>query len=735
MRIFFPFLPAVRLLAVAVTGILAAVFLPVLPVLWLAVSLAGALVTVIVLAATLKRPANAAIPPAAVVGYLLTVAAAFAWYASVRYLQVPDPSLLEWVGSDVLLSGVVEGRPSVAPSGLGFGLRVREVFHDGNVRRLDDGAKVFVRVPPGSDFRLEEGEFVRIKGRPGLIALPANRGEFDARHEARFHGVHVQLYCPGPWCILRDPGAGSSPLYRHVVNPARNYLAACIDADLPAGRERQFVKGMLLGEQDLLPEELSEAFRRTGTAHVIAVSGLHVALLALAVNLLLQRLKTRRAGRMAAFLLFVVVLGWYCLVTGNAPSIRRAAIMSSIMLGGGSVGRRSWSFNSLAASDLVILGFDPFDLFNAGFLMTNSAVVGILGLYGPLSRMFPEGRGIPARLFSPVWRACSVSLAAMAGVSPVIALMFGTFSLAGIVANLPVVFFSNLAMYSALPMFALHPLLPLPAGLFGLATWLFARLTLLSMLLCNRMPMASLSLQPTLFGVAVFYLTLLLLTLSLMRRQWGRSAIVLLCGANVLVWSAVWQGRPAGTRSAMVTVNLGKNVAVLFSSGSETVVVDAGRNRAAWPRVVRQAEVWGLPAPSAIVGFFSPDSVVAAAPVPRRLDAAGTALRLRTIVVSRQSERVVRIDSRGRSVLLVSGMARLSRAGRQSVDVAVIWLYRFTGKQWRELDVWRQQASPRQVFLVPGAFMGAGQRELLRRYARSRKGVVLRSERRQSAWF
>ncbi|MCE1274654.1 MAG: hypothetical protein LWW75_09060 [Chlorobiales bacterium] len=60
-------------------------------------------------------------------------------------------------------------------------------------------------------------------------------------------------------------------------------------------------------------------------------------------------------------------------------------------------------------------------------------------------------------------------------------------------------------------------------------------------------------------------------------------------------------------------------------------------------------------------------------------------------------------------------------------DVAMIWIYRFTGKQWRELDSWIGTMKPVEVLLVPGPFMTAAQRALLARYAASRKGVSVRS--------
>jgi competence protein ComEC len=732
MRYFLSSLPAVRLLACGVAGILSAMTLPAPPETWLLLCLAAGLLTSALLLLERYRHASSGLSLPALLSYLLAVASAFAVYASNRYAFVPVPSLISWAGREVIVSGVVDGRPQLASSGAGFQLHVREVFQGRKRTTLEDRAKIFVRLPHDAGFQLQEGEFVRVKGHLGLIAPSANRGEFDPRQQARYRRIHVQIFCPGPWCLLREPPGKGFDLFRMVVNPARRYLAGSIDGRFPQGRERDFVKGMVLGEQELLPEELSEAFRRTGTTHVIAVSGLHVALLALAVNLCLQRLKVTKAGRWLAFLLFVSVLAAYSLVTGNAPSIRRAAIMSAVMIGGGVLGRKSWPLNSLAVSDLLILLFDPFDLFNVGFLMTNGAVLGILLFQGPLSRLVPSGKSLIRHLLAALWSGFCVSLSAMAGVSPVIALTFGTFSPSGILANIPVVFFSNLAMYAALPLFLFHPLPGGIASLFALSSWIFAKLTLFFTLLFSSLPLASVELRPDLFEVMLFYATLGALLFLIGRRAWGRAAIAVLAGANLMLWHGL--ARQAPKPPGMLTVNLGREVAVLFSSGSETVLVDAGRTGKAWNRILRQADLWGLARPNAVVGLMSPDTVVAALPSAHRLDSSGRSLVLHSVVVTRLADRVVRIDSRRRSMLLVSGMGRLTETRCAHADLAMIWIYRFTGKQWRQLDAWLDTDGPGRVLLVPGPFMSPAQRALLERYALSRKGISIRSKTLQTAW-
>ncbi|NTU57767.1 MAG: ComEC family competence protein [Chlorobiaceae bacterium] len=730
MRYFLSAYPALRILVCAVFGIIAGVVISFPQTAWLAISLTSCLVVVIMLIVDRIRHRSGALSVISVTGYLIAIFGAFALYSSFSFRTVPVPSLLSWVGRDVILSGEVEGRPVIVDAGANMQIRVHEVFEKGRTIQVDERANVFVRLPASAGFDLLDGDYVRVKGRLGLIAGASNRGEYDPRLQNRYRRIHVQMFCAGPWCMLKESPQRGFSLLRSIINPVRAYLSCSIDQGFPSGSERQFVKSMILGERDMLPEELYDAFRRTGTAHVIAVSGLHVALLAYAVNLCMQRLKVTAAGRWLSMLIMVSVIALYSFVAGNAPSILRAAIMSGMMICGNVLGRKSFPVNSLAASDLLILLLDPLDLFNPGFMMTNGAVMGILTIHGRLAGLVPEGKALMKRVAHLIWSSFSVSVSAMIGVSPIIAWYFGTFSSSGIVANLPVVLFSNLAMYASLPLFFFHGISGDLASMFGMCAWLFARLTLFFTLLFSRMPLGNIEVRPDLFDVAIFYGALAGVLWFLERKAWGGFMITLLLGLNLILWHET--GKPQLKPPGMVTINLGRDLALLYSSGSETVLVDAGRRKGAWERIVRQSAAWGVAPPVAAAGLFSPDSVIGALPLSRRPDSSGR-LVLRSVVLTPLSDKALRIDSRGRSMLLVSGMARLPETGGEGSDV-VLWVYRFTGKQWRELDGWIAGRHPRRMLLVPGPFMSVAQRELLARFASGHQGVEVRSKSVQSAW-
>jgi len=726
-RFFLPAHPALRLLACAVFGILAAIALPFSPFGWLAVALFACIVTGLLLFVNRKRFPAGKLSALLAVSYLLMVFAGFAFHAAAVFRLVPSPSLLSWVGREVIVSGIVDARPVVSHGKARLRVSAREVFENGRTTRVDEPVTVVIRMSGDQDFGIQQGDFVHVKGSVGLIPPASNPDEFDPRWYSRLKGVHCQLFCVGPWMVRQGVQPTSSLSFGLAINPLRNYLQSAIDQRFPAGPEQGFIKGMMLGERELVQEEVYDAFRRTGTAHVLVVSGLHVALLAYVVNLALQRLRVTSAGKWLSLFILVAVIALYCFVTGNAPSTRRAAIMASVIIAGGTIGRKSYALNSLAAADLIILLFNPLELLSPGFQMTNAAVVGILTIYPWLSSLIPDGDGVLRKVAHFFWSAFSVSLSAMIGIAPVIAWYFGTYAPSGIIANVPVVFFSSMAMYASFPMVLLHGFGGGVAELFGLSSWLFANVALWFVEQFSRLPFASVEVHPDLFGVVVFYLSVALALSAISSKAWGRLAVSVLIGLNMLLWYEVV--RPVPDSPRMVTVNAGRDMALLLSSGNETLLVEDGRRSMDRERIRRQSSLWGLAEPVASVGMFSADSDEQLQPV-----SAGLLSASRQFVVRRPAERVLRIDSKQRSWLFVSGLKRLEQTPANGGNV-VLWIGRFTEKEWSRLESWVASVHPQRMLLVPGVAMPYVQRGLLERFAMQHPVVEVRSKSGQTVWY
>ncbi len=712
--------PAVRLLAVVCSGIVAGKYFSLPLFFWLVPALACLLLLAVFLIVNRKKPLFGE----AVAAYLLCVFFSFGGFTEYAYRYLDRATVLNWSGQEVLLYGKVVSRPRMYEKGAGWILDVREVFAGGKTEDASGGVKVFLRIADGEKPEVEKGDMIRIKGRPRPIPHAANPGDFDAHDYYWRQGVHAELYCLGPW-MMRNYGIDGNDFFEKLlVRPARRYLSGSIEALIPPGHERQFLQGIFLGQRELLEREVYRKFQAAGTAHVLAVSGLHIGLFVIAILALMQRIRTSTAGRWAVFLFIALVLLVYSSVTGNAPSVRRASIMVVALIGGSVAGRQSFPLNSLAAADLVLLFLDPLELFSAGFLMTNAAVAAILLLYPLFSKPAVAWSGFAGRLCRGLWNAFSVSLAAIIGVSPVIAWFFGTFSLAGFLANLPVVFLVSSMMYAMLPALLLNALLPGLAEYFASSAWLFAKMALGVTEFFGSLQWAVAQLEPDGVGMIVYYAALLAALYFLHRRKPAGVVITLLCVANYFAWTPVLQAKSPAPVLARVSV--GNDHALLCSVAGSSILIDAGSKASHCETIGRQMRRYGIRKLDAAVQFASPDSLVAAIDARSHMLSGDRRLSAPSFVLARPGKDVLMfLASDGSSFLFASGPDALMRYEADRFDRVILKVKRFGVDEYRSLGAWLGKVSPEECVVLCSSRMPETDRGLLLHLAGKRKNLMV----------
>ena len=722
--------PAVRLLFTAIAGIVSGVYIPLPLEQWMmCCALSFSLLLGTLLYETINHEVKLSIV-FRVLSYSLLVLFCFAAYGSFRLNYLPSNGLLQFSGKTVLIYGRVDGRPALSLKGGSWFMDVEEVFESGRTVKLHDRVKVIMRTAGSWGLEVHYGDMVRVKGKLDLIPEAANRGEFNPRNAGRLKQVAVQLYCIGPWQVQLEGESQLNHFEHFMVLPVYNYMVKSMEQLIPDGQERKLAAGVLFGEKENMSEEVFEAFKLTGTAHILAVSGLNVGLLALAIHICLQRLKVTATGRWVALVLFFLMLLIYSSLTGNSPSVKRAAFMSMLLIGGETFGMKTYPINSLAFADFLILLFDPLDLLNPGFLMTNASVLAILLMYPRFISPQRKGRGILKSAGYLLLSSFMITLAAIIGVSPVIAYYFGTFSLISFLANIPVVFFSNLLMYDLVPMLLLNIVSSYAASFFAASSFFFAELTLKSAIFFSSLPFASITIKPDLLQLCCYYTLVGSLLLFSYRKAWGQLAVSLLLGVNILFWYS-FIIFPYPEAPGILTVNLGKNIATLISSGSETVLIDAGRVPRDQKRIVGQLDEYGIALPRAVVQFYTPDSLIAKVPAGHHMLKDSTKLSLPSMVIVRPEEKVLKLWSRKRSLLMVSGTSRLKESELYKADIAFLWMYRFGDHQQHQLQSWLTYAHPKRCILIPGSFLSHTDLATMQRFVTLHPGLEVRSKTRQ----
>lgn len=235
------------------------------------------------------------------------------------------------------------------------------------------------------------GARISLKGTFRLPSGPRFPGEFDYGGRLAAQGVAGTFDCYRRTEIFAF-GQKREGYAEEVVRSVRAWVRR-FARERVGGEEGDVLTALMLGDRGEIDRSTRDAFARTGTAHVLAVSGLHVGLIALALFVCVSWLRSRPLR----FALFTGALGAYVVLVGAPPSVLRASVMAVVFLLAYEVGRLSRPLNTFGVAALVLLLLEPAWLFDVGFQLSFAAVAGILLLYGPLYRRlsvrFPRSMG------------------------------------------------------------------------------------------------------------------------------------------------------------------------------------------------------------------------------------------------------------------------------------------------------------------------------------------------------
>ena len=231
-----------------------------------------------------------------------------------------------------------------------------------------------------------------------------------------------------------------------------------IDA-LFSGDDHGIIKALLTGDRSSLDDEIISDFRKSSLSHVLVVSGMHLVIISNSLAKLLSKFLSKKKHALA-----VILFCWlFAALSGFGISIVRAAVMMTIMQSGMLIDRRGDTLTSLATAAIVIALPSPNVITSASFLLSFSAVAGLSLLQKPIcSALYNERSNIVVKYIA---ESCSAAAAAQLATAPVCAVMFGSVSVIGIIANLAVVWLLQPIMAMgiiSLILGCLHPVLAVP---------------------------------------------------------------------------------------------------------------------------------------------------------------------------------------------------------------------------------------------------------------------------------
>ncbi len=397
---------------------------------------------------------------------------------------------------------------------------------------------------------------------------------FDYRYYLWTRNIDVQVTKPVQ-IVAYHPREGwhlgrATTLTRRVIKQRLVEWLGSPQSDLMAG--------LLLGDKTNLDRETREQFQRSGVAHLLAVSGLHVGYIVLMLLALATMLRLSGWGRL---ILIIPFLMGYVLITGGPPSVVRAGIMAALYLWGRALQRQPAPWNLLAAAAIISVLIDPRSQFTPGFQLSFSAVAGILYLLPRLQTSLKLTRAGAWLYGNGIWRfiidLALVSISAQLGTLPVQTLYFHVLPVWGLPANLLVVPLAGMAVATGALALVLVPLTGWIGMVFtqtawlatSLIHWLVAQFSTLppGVIVTGRPGWALLS------GMVVVLLGLPWLFTGERRRRW----FYLLGGGLLLANLALWPRLFSKHELRVTVLDVGQGDAIHLSlPGGEQLMVDFG---------------------------------------------------------------------------------------------------------------------------------------------------------------
>jgi len=481
-------------------------------------------------------------------------------------------------GAQAVVEGVVVSKPEVDGDRLAFDLSAAAATVEGRESKLPgERIRVYIRLETEAEAEragaLRRGEAAAVAGELRLPSPATNFGGFDYRLYLERQHTFWTLRADGLSALRRTGEAEGAlvPQALDYVDRVREHMGAHLEA-LFTEPTAGFMKGLLLGVRDDLDPEQFRSFSQIGLTHILAISGLHVAIYVGALLWLLGRLPISRERRLELAMAAVPV---YVVLTGLSPSVVRAGLMAVIALYAARRRLLKDGLHILAAAALLMLLWEPFYLFNVSFQLSFAVTAGLIVFTPRAMELLRSIRPQPLR------SAVAVTVVAQGVSFPLTIAYFNGFSWLSFPANflmVPLFSFAVLPLGTAalLLSYAVPPVAPW-------AAYLAEKLTALCFLAVEWMSgweaASTIWATPPGWWIAAYYALLLAATSPGLRSRpsFGRPAAAA-CAALFAALLAYAYAPDALDRAGYVSfLDVGQGDAILLRTPSgEHWLVDGG---------------------------------------------------------------------------------------------------------------------------------------------------------------
>ena len=298
------------------------------------------------------------------------------------------------------------------------------------------------------------GDRIIIRKNLQAIKNSGNPGAFNYQRYAAFQGIFHNVFLKEKdWKALNK---NSTNRFQQLIFSARAYVLGVLQKSISSGPDSYrevlgIAEALLIGYTNDLDKDLVQAYSNTGVVHIIAISGMHLALIYVLLVWLFAKIPLINKSKLLQLVLILTCLWLFSILTGASPSVLRAAVMFSFIAIGKTWFKQASIYNSLAASAFVLLCYNPYYLWAVGFQLSYLAVLGIVIFQKPIYHCFY----IKNKWLDKTWQLISVSTAAQLLTFPVCIYYFHQFPNLFLISNLIAVPLSAIILYAEIALIAL----------------------------------------------------------------------------------------------------------------------------------------------------------------------------------------------------------------------------------------------------------------------------------------
>lgn len=458
----------------------------------------------------------------------------------------------------------INNEPVLKNGSVRFNAKVEQQVNN-NQRSITSG-NLLISIKDSAATQLKYGDELLVPASYNLVDPPFNPAEFNYKKYLAYQNIYHQVFLYPKQYVVVNNNVGN-PVIAYALQSRQN-LVQKLKVNMHDTTAIAVASTLVLGYKADLSNDILQAYSKTGTIHVLSVSGAHVAILFLLLNYLLGFLDGRKYGKLLKAIIIVTIIWYYALLTGFSPAVCRAAVMLSLIIMGKTYNRYINTLNILAISAFFLLLYNPYYITDVGFQLSYLAVAGLV-VFQPIVYDLIK---VNNKWMDKLWALCSISIAAQVITFPLSAYYFHQFPVYFLMSNLVIALPVMLIMYTGL-VYLLLPEIPFISNALGFMLeqailWMNKALTII-----EHSPLASIGkIWLTTFEYLLLYVIIICLFYFLFDKRKWLIKVSLLC-LLVLSISISLKKYKAFKTDGITYLNLRSHTGIVFKNNDRAIII------------------------------------------------------------------------------------------------------------------------------------------------------------------